>query len=284
MDLRSYEDIIKSEQSARKYLLGFCYKNHQRFCPRCRARKVYKLSSGRRRCSRCAYTFHDFSRRYINVGQLTSRQWLRLIKLFELEVPPRTMAEQLGVAYATVLKALTTLRRAILHHALDAPHLFAHGLEADGELREGLVFGVVERRGWAFVDLVPGMSPETLAHFKNAFHLKTAMAGSVLYTDRYRDYDALLCCHEVFKHMPGASHRDKGLFIDTRRGFWAFAKERLKRHKGFTARRFPLYLKELEFRYNHQGEDIFSLLAAQACAIVPNHDDGTRAHLSGHTS
>ncbi|NLP05694.1 DDE transposase, partial [Candidatus Fermentibacteria bacterium] len=66
MRLEAYESLISSPASARKYLLGFCWKNHQRHCPRCRTRKLYRLADGRRRCSKCGFTFHDFSGRWIN--------------------------------------------------------------------------------------------------------------------------------------------------------------------------------------------------------------------------
>ena len=92
MDLKTYYKLIYSENRARKYLLGKCFKNHQRFCPRCRERKLYKLKEGRYRCSHCDYTFHDFSGRWINQGRLTCIQWMSLIKLFELEVSVRKMA------------------------------------------------------------------------------------------------------------------------------------------------------------------------------------------------
>ncbi|MCH7711031.1 MAG: transposase [Proteobacteria bacterium] len=59
--MEAYEKLEFTETSARRYLLGFCWKNHQRFCPRCRCRKVYRLADERRRCARCRYTFHDIS-------------------------------------------------------------------------------------------------------------------------------------------------------------------------------------------------------------------------------
>ena len=99
MDLNTYYKLIASESRARKYLLEKCFKNHQRFCPRCRSRKLYKLQEGRYRCSRCEHTFHDFSGRWINRGRLSSVQWLSLIKLFELEVSVRKMALQLKLSW-----------------------------------------------------------------------------------------------------------------------------------------------------------------------------------------
>lgn len=139
MDISTYEQLIKSESTARKYLLGYCWKNHQprrwrghqRFCPHCRGRKLYKLGDGRRRCARCRYTFHDFTRRWINTGGLTPGQWLRIIKLFELELSTRKIATQLGLAYNTAYKAVHTIRRAILAHSQDFQSLLGGEVELD---------------------------------------------------------------------------------------------------------------------------------------------------------
>src|SRR5210317_1354794 len=99
MDIDTYHKLIYSEKRAYNYLSKKCLKNGHRFCPRCNQRKLYKLSDKRRRCSRCKYTFHDFSGRWINHGRLTCIQWLSLIKLFELELSIRKMAEQMSLAY-----------------------------------------------------------------------------------------------------------------------------------------------------------------------------------------
>ena len=123
MDLNVYHKLIYREISARKYFTKKCRKNGRRFCPRCDHRKLYKLSSGKHRCSRCKYSFHDFSGRWINHGRLSCVQWLSLIKLFELELSVRKMAEQMKLAYNTVYQAVQTIRCSILAHACDASDL-----------------------------------------------------------------------------------------------------------------------------------------------------------------
>jgi len=42
-------------------------------------------------------------------------QWLSIIKLFELSVSARKVAEQLGVSYNTALRAFDVVRRAIVN-------------------------------------------------------------------------------------------------------------------------------------------------------------------------
>jgi transposase len=48
-----------------------------------------------------------------------------VVKLFELEVSARTMAQQIGVSYNTAHRAATILRMAILAHAEDAEILLS---------------------------------------------------------------------------------------------------------------------------------------------------------------
>jgi transposase-like protein len=46
-------------------------------------------------------------------------------------------------------------------------------------------------------------------------------------------------------------------------GFRGFARERLLKFHGVSAEKFPLYLKEMEFRYNHRKfTALFTRLAA----------------------
>ncbi|MCL5037706.1 MAG: transposase, partial [Chloroflexi bacterium] len=60
------------------------------------------------------------------------------------------------------------------------------------------------------------------------------------------------------------------VYINGLEGFWSWAKERLIKHHGVSREKFPLYLKELEFRYNYREEDIFHLMAKMICNFGSN--------------
>jgi transposase len=281
MDLESYEELVSSESRARRYLLGFCWKNHQRFCPRCRSRRLYRLASGRRRCARCRDTFHDFSGRWIDRGALSCRQWLRVIKLFELEVSTRRIAHQVRLSYATAYKAVTTLRLAVLARSTDGQALLSGEIELDeayfGARRKGKrgrgaankipVFGILERGGEVCVEVVPHVTAANLL----GLTVTKVRRGSIVYTDRYHLYDALMFCG--YRHLrvdKSVSFAQGKVYINGLEGFWSFAKQRLAKHHGVSPARFPLYLKELEFRYNHRHDDLFARVAAALCNLVPN--------------
>lgn len=195
-----------------------------------------------------------------------------MLKFFELETPPRVVAGQMGVSRNTAEKGLRTIRQAIMAHALDAPLYVQTGLIQGASATSPPVFGVMERRGWVFVDLLQGIGPEGLAHFRSNFHLGSKTLGKVVYTDRYRHYDTLVFCAPdekmcaPFRGGKGSA----GVYVEGRQGFWTYVRERLRLARGFGFEQFPLHFKELEFRYNHRQEDVFPLLARFVCGIVPD--------------
>lgn len=280
MDMESYNRLSTSERRAVQFLLGKCFKNQQRFCPRCRTRKLYRLADKRRRCSRCDYTFHDFSGRWINRGRLTATQWLTIIKLFELEVSVRKMAQQMGLAYNTVYRAVMPICMDIVAHAPDAERLLGGEIELDesyfGGRRKGNrgrgaagkvpVFGLLERDGKFSVTVVANVTAETLV----GLTVKTVRRGSIVYTDRFKSYDSLMFCGYSHLKVDHSVRFGSGkVYINGLEGFWSWAKERLIKHHGISKNHFPLYLKELEFRYNHRHQDIFELVAKYLCDLVP---------------
>ena len=83
---------------------------------------------------------------------------------------------------------------------------------------------------------------------------------SVFYTDCFKSYKSL---KQFGKHLKinhqytfGKNHNH----INGLEGFWSFAKERFHKYHGINRKNYPLYLKEMEFRYNHRNEDLYELL------------------------
>jgi transposase len=101
--------------------------------------------------------------------------------------------------------------------------------------------------------------------------IKTVRRGSIVYTDKFRGYDALMFCG--YRHLRvdhGKRFSSGKVYINGLEGFWSFAKERLIKFHGVSKEKFPLYLKEMEFRYNNRHQNIFPLLVSKLCNLVPN--------------
>lgn len=279
-----FDALLHDDKKARDYLLELTWPTGDPFCPRCGHRKVYTLSGERLRCASCKYTFQPFSGRWINNGALSPSEWLRLIVLFVQECSVHQMKDQLGLSYNTVYKALTAIRFAILGHALDARQLISSATGLNSYLKGNRltggprdmhmdtipVYGILRRDDIVFIDLVPGFQAETLFHFHMNFHLKLIRTGNLVYTDRYKDYDTLIFCgndslpYEVIRRYDEPPHIDA-----VKDEFWDYAQSRIKKFRGISCQRFPLYMKELEFRFNNRDKSIAEMLAAYLCALVP---------------
>ena len=291
MNIKSFELLVKTENAAKRFVLGFCFKNKQRFCPYCRSRKHWKLADGRRRCQRCKMTYHDFTRRWWNKVKLPMDDWLRIVKLFELELSARKIATQLELPYRSVWKAVMVIRYAIFCHADDVnENLMSGEIELDetyfgkrrkGNQREAVgkvpVFGIQTHEGKVRVELVPNVQAKAL----QGNSIKKVHHGNIVYTDKYNEYDSLMFCG--YRHLK-ADHSSKffggKVYIDSLDGFWSWAKERLFKHHGISPNHFPLYLKELEFRYNHRDELFFNQLVAFLSDFIPELPDEVNPSLN----
>ena len=175
MDLKSFENHVRTENTSRRYLSNLCWKNYRRFCIRCNNYQIYRIVGKRFRCKRCGYTFHDFTGRWLNQLRISCRQWLWLIKLFELELSAKKITEQIDLSYPTVLKALTVIRMAIVANSADLKLLTGEieidesyfggkrkGKRGRGSFNKVPVFGILERDGIVKVEVVNDVSAETV--------------------------------------------------------------------------------------------------------------------------
>jgi transposase len=281
MDLKSFEYLIKNEQSVKHYLVRSCWKNYVRFCIRCRARKVYRIRRDRYRCGLCDYEFSDFTGRWLNSVKLPAKDWLWLVKLFELEISARKTSQQLGVSYPTVLKAFHLIRQSIAAHARNGDLFLRGEIEAgqtyfnkghrgpdsdENSQNRVPVLGILERKGRVTVEVLQDVNPEAVLNLT----VKKVKTGSIVYTDKYRTFDALMFCG--YKHIKVDRKRFSRdhVYINGLEGFWSFAKERIDKFHGVSKEKFPFYLKEMEFRYNHRQQPIFETLVHYICDLREN--------------
>jgi transposase len=279
MDIKSFHLIVRKEKTARRFWAKRLWKNYRRFCIRCKGYKVYRLSDGRFRCKRCGYTYFEWTGRWLGKLKINAVDWLWIIKLFELELSTRKIAKQVSISYPTVLRAVDLIRRSIVTESRRNRDLIEGEVEMDeayfGGKRKGKrgrgaghkipVFGILERKGMVQVEVLPNLSAQSLLNLT----VKKVRRGSIVYTDKFRGYDALMFCgyrHLRIDHQKLFSSGK--VYINGLEGFWSYAKERLIKHHGVSIQKFPLYLKEMEFRYNHRNENIFEILTQNLCNLV----------------
>ena len=270
MPLKSLESLFPSERRSYLHLVNEAWRQNRRFCVRCRSNKIYRLADKRYRCGKCGYTFHDFTRRWIGELNLTARQWLWIIKLFELEIAPPKLAKEVEISYPTALKAIYLIRRAIAQSR--GGEEVATGDKADNlsaEPDRPRVFGLQERDGEIVVSIA-AFEVETIFLKPPKF----VKQGPVIFTGPFKEYDGLI----LWRYRPAASS-DKGVHkgksaVDGLDDFWNFARARLARFHRSSDQDFYYLLNEVVFRYQHREEELFDRLIGLMTRLMPN--DRTR--------
>ena len=264
MPLKSLEALFRSERRSFLHLVNEAWRQTRRFCVRCHSGKIYRLADKRYRCGRCGYTFHDFTRRWIGELNLTARQWLWIVKLFELEIPPTQLAKEVGISYPTALKAIYLIRRAIAQAGVDEESLTVEGAS---EAVRARVFGLIENNGKITVSVVPDLSADSLLQDESKF----VKQGPIVFTGPFREYDGLILWRIRFP--PGAAKKfAKGkTSFDRLDSFWNFARPRLGKFHRTSNQDLFYYLKELAFRYEHRDEELFNSLVTLMTQLMPNN-------------
>ena len=198
------------------------------------------------------------------------RRDLQVLRYFALELSANRAASELGLSYKTVRSRYMFFRRKIAEHLEENFRKLRGELEIDetyfGGKRKGprgrgarnkvVVFGILERNGIVYTTIVPNVKAPTLM---SEIKAKTEK-GSVYYTDDFKSYKSLKQYgkhHKINKQYTYAKGRTH---INGLEGFWSFAKERFHKYHGIKKKNYPLYLKEMEFRFNNRNNNIFNKL------------------------
>jgi len=137
------------------------------------------------------------------------------------------------------------------------------GKKGRGAGGKTVVFGILERYGKGYTEIVPNAAKKPL---------QAAIRGQVdldciIHSDGWRVYDRLV--DKGYKKHFRVNH-DQHEFacgnypINGIESFWSYAKRRFAKFNGVPRKTFHLHMKEYEFRFNHQEENfydgIFTLL------------------------
>lgn len=268
MDFREIGKLVSDDRSSLEYLWK---KRGNIVCPSCSSPEFYYHQRWRVRCKECKRDFWPLQGTRFTLLRISPSQWLSLVKLFELSVSARKASQDVHLSYKTALRAYDILRRVLVEELARSDDILKGELEADeayfGGKRKGkrgrgarnktIVFGILERGGKVSVSIVQDVSAKSLM----TETVKRVRRGSIVYTDRWRGYDSLMFCG--YKHL-NIDHRYKfkqgKVYINGIEGFWSFAKERLIKHHGISRQKFLFYIKEMEWRYNNRGKDLFEVL------------------------
>lgn len=122
--------------------------------------------------------------------------------------------------------------------------------------RKQPVFGICQRDGRVYTEIVPNCSGATLQTIIE--HIVSVNAE--INSDGWRGYDGLVDVgydkHYRVNHGNNEFSDYHGHHVNGIENFWSFTKRRMQRKNGIRKTYFELFLKECEWRYNRNDEQM----------------------------
>jgi transposase len=235
-------------------------------CPRCGGRKFWRLATGQRRCGECGLT-RKFDKTYWTSTKMSPYWKGRLLEYFCLGLPAYRLRFQVPLDLKTVQRWFRILRLAIYSHEMKEMRQLIVQAGAGSPLTGGRVhigqdfkisaghmaLGIYKENGRVFT------LPVTVPSAEEAVK-KLAAAGQLHFCD-----ETLACTFLDIHGNSVVTNGEKGMrggheIPEDIEGFWAFTRQWLKHYRGVPRMYFPLYLKEIEWRFNHRGENLVKLI------------------------
>lgn len=133
------------------------------------------------------------------------------------------------------------------------------GKRGRGASGKTIVFGIFERDGRVYTEIVPDAKKRTLQAIIRG-HVAPEV---IIHSDSWSGYDGLVDMgykkHLRIKHRLDRLANGR-VHINGIEAFWSYVKRRLAKFCAVPARTFLLHLKECEWRFNHRQVDTYQAL------------------------
>ena len=197
------------------------------------------------------------------------RREIRILQGFYQRQPAYRLSQDLGVDTKVVTRVYHRMREALYH----LTELEAGKLKGEIELDEAYFGGSGKGSGgelppakasslgsWSGMDASTPKVVESVSAEELMQHIQAkTRKGSVYFTDAFRGYQSLKRYgkHHTVNHSKSLVDRRTKNHINGIEGFWSYAKHILYHYRGVSKYHFPMYLKEIEYRFNHRRENLF---------------------------
>ena len=211
--------------------------------------------------------------KYINRSRVSAAKFRDLVKYFSLDLGAQQISILTNLNRNTVNRYLKLIRKRIAE-LCESETPFKGEIEVDesyfgakrvrgkrgrGAAGKTPVFGILQRQGKVYTEIVPDCAKATLQGIIRG----RVSPESIIHSDKWRGYNGLVDLgykkHYRVHHGTNEFARGKS-HINGIESFWSFAKNRLIKFHGIPRDTFYLHLKECEFRFNYRNENIYYLL------------------------
>lgn len=211
--------------------------------------------------------------KYIKGAHISERKFRSFLRYFSQDMSAPKIAYLTGLNRNTVNRYLRLIRARIVNLCeqsspfkgeveVDESYFGAKrvkGRRGRGAYGKTPVFGILERGGQVYTEIIPDCAKKTL----QAIIRGRVDIDSIVHSDQWRGYNGLVDIgynkHYRVRHGEDEFANDKS-HINGIESFWSYAKRRLQKFHGIPKGTFNLHLKECEFRFNHRDKDFYRLI------------------------
>ena len=211
--------------------------------------------------------------KYINRSRISEAKFRDIVRYFSLDLDAHKIAFLTNLNRNTINRYVTLIRQRIAEFCesktpfkgeieVDESYFGAkriRGKRGRGAAGKTPVFGILQRQGKVYTEIVPDCAKATL----QAIIRGKVAPDSIIHSDRWRGYDGLVDLgykkHYRVHHGMNEFARGKK-HINGIESFWSYAKNRLIKFHGISSQTFYLHLKECEFRFNYRNENMYQML------------------------
>ena len=210
----------------------------------------------------------------LNRAKLSRYKIKKIIRCFCLDFTATQTSKLLEFNRKTINRYYIIFRYVIAYNQYNEFQKFVGKIELDesyfgarrargfhGKLKRGRgtmkqpVFGIFERNGKVYTEIVPNCKKKTL----RAIILGKINKNTVINTDGWPGYNGLVDVgydkHFRVNHSKNEFSKGNGIHINGIESFWSFTKRRLAKFNGVKAN-FYLHLKECEWRWKKDEDEL----------------------------
>lgn len=188
--------------------------------------------------------------KYVNRSKISEAKFRELVKLFALDLTATQVAKLSGLNRNTVNRYIKGIRKRLAEYCqITGPvtqHTDSSKHRSDGEVR---YLGILEKEGVICVQLMGS---------------NTAIGGAEDITDpQMLEMDVIIDLkkyQQIWIESRTRLQKNNRSKINRIDGFWGYAKTRLEKFKGIHSHTYFLHLKESEFRYNNDQDELYHLI------------------------
>ena len=215
----------------------------------------------------------SISNTYLKRSRISEAKFRELVRYFSLDLDAHKIAFLTRLNRTTVNRYLLLIRKRIAEFSeqsspfkgeieIDESYFGAKrikGKRGRGAYSKTPVFGILQRGGMVYTEIVPDCAKQTLQGIiRGKVDLEI-----VIHSDSWRGYAGLV---DLGYKRHYRVHHGKDQFANGKRhingieSFWSYSKRRLIKFHGIPRSTFYIHLKECEFRFNYRNQNIYQVI------------------------